>query len=168
MEEQSLLHPFPPFVFEDSRILVLGSFPSVLSRKNLFYYGNPKNRFFRILSVLYNGGKELKTVEEKKALLKEKHIALSDVIKSCRVTGSSDVSIKDAVPNDIPSLLKGTKIGRIVCNGKKSGELFKKYFPDLTDIAVFLPSTSPANAAVSLDRLVLIYGEAFSLPSRIR
>lgn len=165
MEESFLNHPFQPFVFPDSRILVLGSFPSVLSRTNRFYYGNPKNRFFLILSVLYNGGKELKSVEEKKKVLKENRIALFDVIQSCSLKGSSDASIRSAVPNDIPSLLKGTSIERIVCNGKKSGELLERFYPDLLEKTLVLPSTSPANASYSLERLVSIYREAFSFSS---
>ena len=115
----------------------------------MFFYGHPTNRFWPLLSQKY-GSKPLASIEEKKELCKTKRIALYDVIESCLVSGSSDSSITDVAPADLYGLLKGHDIKRIILNGKLAAKLFKKHFPDLLDKAVFLPSTSAANAAFSM------------------
>lgn len=146
-------HPFPPVWDTQSRILILGSFPSVLSRKNHFYYGNPQNRFWRVLATLYQCPIP-QTVSEKRALLAHTHIALWDVIASCTLHGSSDASIRNAVPNDLSPLLRSAPIHAIFTNGATADTLYRRYlFAQTGILAVRLPSTSPANAAWSLQRL---------------
>ena len=150
---QKLTHGFPPFADSDSSILILGSFPSVKSREQQFFYGHPKNRFWPVVSAVF-GKPEPKTVEEKKEFLRECHIALYDVIEECEIKASSDASIRNPVVSDLKSILAGTKVTKIFLNGKKAGQLFKRYqLPLLGEDAqyVILPSTSPANAAVSLE-----------------
>lgn len=152
-KRENILHPFPPLYDEESRILILGSFPSVKSREQAFFYGHPQNRFWKTLSAVL--GVELPvTIEEKSRMLHENHIALWDVIKSCDIIGSSDSSIKNVVPNDLTEIIKTGKIQKIYCNGAKSHEYFKKYQEKTLGMkADKLPSTSPANAACSLDKL---------------
>ena len=147
-------HPFPPLYDKNSGILILGSFPSVKSREQEFFYGHPRNRFWMTLAgVLSRPVPE--TVEEKKAFLKENHIALWDVIKSCEIRGSSDSSIKNVTPNDLSRILSDADIRRIYCNGTTSYRYFCKYQQKTLGVeAVKLPSTSPANAAYSLSRLI--------------
>lgn len=146
-------HPFEPVWDTQSRILILGSFPSVLSRKNHFYYGNPQNRFWRVLATLYQCPIP-QTVSEKRALLAHTHIALWDVIASCTLHGSSDASIRNAVPNDLSPLLHRAPIRAIFTNGATADTLYRRYlFAQTGILAVRLPSTSPANAAWSLQRL---------------
>lgn len=146
-------HPFEPVWDTQSRILILGSFPSVLSRKNHFYYGNPQNRFWRVLATLYQCPIP-QTVSEKRALLAHTHIALWDVIASCTLHGSSDASIRNAVPNDLSPLLRSAPIHAIFTNGATADTLYRRYlFAQTGILAVRLPSTSPANAAWSLQRL---------------
>ncbi len=147
-------HPFDPVWNSESRILILGSFPSVKSREQMFFYGHPRNRFWTVISELL-GAEEPITVGEKKALLSDNHIALWDVIASCDIYGSADNSIKNAVPNDIGFIIENSKIGHIFANGATADRLYKKYILPSTGIeAVRLPSTSPANAAKSVDELV--------------
>lgn len=143
-------HNIPPVFDGNSKILILGSFPSVKSRETKFFYGHPQNRFWRVLAAL-TGEEVPKTVSEKKAFLLRNGIAVWDVIKSCDITGSSDSSIKNAVPNDISAILKNADIKRIYTNGGTAYALYKKY---MGGGAVKLPSTSPANAAYSLGRLI--------------
>lgn len=147
-------HPFPPLYDENSKILILGSFPSVKSREQMFFYGHPQNRFWRVVSGVL--GKETPTtIEEKRAFLHENHIALWDVIASCDITGSSDSSIKNVVPNDLSEILKNAKIEQIFVNGKAAEKYYNKYTRDaLNRTAVCLPSTSPANAAQTLEKLI--------------
>ena len=148
------VHPIPAFVPENAEILILGSFPSVKSRETGFFYGHKQNRFWKVLASVFSD-KEPETVSEKKALLSKNKVALWDVIGSCEITGSSDASIKDAEPNDIPSLVKNTGIKKIFLNGKTSEKYYKKYVASLIEItAKALPSTSPANAAFSLGMLI--------------
>ena len=155
MEKQYITHPIPPFYKSDSEILILGSFPSVKSREEGFFYGNPFNRFWKVLSALFSGG-ELKTVEEKKAFLTENKIALFDVIISCEISGSSDSSIKNVKAADINKIISESKVKKIFLNGKTAGKLYFKYiYPETKIFAEVLPSTSPANAAYSLTKLVL-------------
>lgn len=146
-------HEIDPVYNEDSRVLILGSFPSVKSRESGFFYGHPQNRFWKVLSGILDVPLPV-TVEEKKQMLLENHIAVWDVIGSCRITGSSDSSIKDVVPNDFTEILGKSSIERIYSNGATSWSLYKKYILKETGIeALKLPSTSPANAAWNLERL---------------
>ncbi len=158
---QRLSHGFGPFVNEDSRILILGSFPSVKSREAAFFYGHPRNRFWAVLAAVC-GGETPGTLEEKHAFLRRNRIALYDVIESCSIEGSADSSIRDAVPADIGAILAAGQIeGRIFVNGGKAAALYKKLIePSLGLPATALPSTSPANAACSLDALTARWAEA--------
>lgn len=148
------VHPIPPLYDENSRILILGSFPSVKSREGRFFYHHPQNRFWKavagVLEVPAPG-----TVEEKRAMLLEHGIALWDVIASCRIVGSSDSSIRDVCPNDLNQILEAADIRRIFVNGGTAFKMYEKYCREATGReAVKLPSTSPANAAWSLERLM--------------
>ena len=146
-------HPFPPLYDADSEILILGSFPSVKSREQLFFYGHPQNRFWRILASVY-GCPIPASIEEKKAFLKANHVALWDVIASCEIVGSSDSSIKNAVANDIRPILENTNVRRIFVNGGTAKKLYDRYIlKEIGMEAVQLPSTSPANAAWSVECL---------------
>ena len=150
---QFITHPIPPFFNADSEILVLGSFPSVKSREEGFFYGNPKNRFWTVLAEVY-GESAPKTVEEKKAFLSRNKIALYDVVYSCEIAGSSDASIKNVKAADIGKILSWSKIGRIFLNGMTAEKLYDKYIYSKTGVkATVLPSTSPANAAYSKEKL---------------
>ncbi len=150
----TVLHNIPPLYDENSKILILGSFPSVKSREAQFFYGHPQNRFWRVLSALT--GEECPAVtEDKKAFLKRNGIAVWDVIKSCDITGSSDSSIKNAVPNDLSEIFETANIKKVFCNGTTSYKLYKRYMEKETGrTAELLPSTSPANAAYKLDDLI--------------
>lgn len=153
-EKESLRHPFPAVYAPDSRILILGSFPSVKSREQKFFYGHPQNRFWRVLAALL-GTEVPRSVEEKRAFLLAHRIALWDVIASCEITGSSDASIRNAVPNDLSPMLETASIRQIFTNGGAAHRLYRKYVYPLTGREdIVLPSTSPANAARSLDALV--------------
>lgn len=148
-----MFHSIPPVYNSESRILILGSFPSVRSRETGFFYGHPQNRFWKVISALFDLS-EPQSIEEKKTLLLSKKIALWDVIASCDIVGSMDNAIKNAVPNDISLILNTSGIEKIILNGKTAEKYFKKYIGSSLDIdAVCLPSTSPANAAWSLERL---------------
>lgn len=153
-------HGFGPVYDEDSCILILGSFPSVKSREQSFYYGHPQNRFWKVMAALC-GQSIPDSVDGKKKFLHEQHIALYDVIESCIIKGSSDSSIKDAEVTDLEPVLRGSCIGRrIYTNGSKAYDLYGRYTLPLTGIkAVKLPSTSPANAAFSLEKLTEIWRE---------
>ena len=153
MEEQRIVHPIPPLYGDKSTKLILGSFPSIKSREAMFFYGHPQNRFWKLLALLFD--EELPaTVEEKKKLILSHDLALWDSIKSCTITGSSDSSVKDVVPNDLSVILNNSLVTRIFCNGALSHKMYMKYIYPQTQIeAVKLPSTSPANAAYSIERL---------------
>ena len=152
-------HTLDPLFDKDSKILILGSFPSVKSREVCFYYGNKYNRFWKMLEGVYEEKIE-DNIEAKKEFLYRHGIALFDVIKSCSIDASKDTSIKDVTPNDIGYLVDHSKIKKIILNGNKANELFRKYF-DFKDLEVInLPSTSPANARTSLDELIKVYREA--------
>lgn len=153
MEYEHIVHSFEPVYDKDSEILILGTLPSVKSRENNFYYGHKQNRFWKVLATLLKEPVP-DTIEEKKAMLLAHRIALWDVIQSCDIKGSSDSSIKNVQPTDIGMILEKTNITRIYANGNKAGQLYKRYQFPVTGIeAMVLPSTSPANAAWSLDRL---------------
>lgn len=146
-------HPFPPVMDARSRILILGSFPSVASRDEGFFYGHPRNRFWPMLASIYSEEAPI-TIPDKQALLLRHRLALWDVIATCRIEGSADSSIRDAVPVDIRRVLDAAPIERILCNGALSGKLYRQHLQPLTGMeAIVLPSTSPANAAWSLLRL---------------
>lgn len=149
-----LAHTFEPVFASNSKILILGSFPSVKSRENNFYYGHPQNRFWRVIAAVFSQAVPI-TVQEKKKLLLENEIAVWDVIKSCEITGSADSTIKSVTPNDLSPVLSAADIGKIYANGKTAQSLYNKYIKKSTgiDIAV-LPSTSPANAVYSLEKLI--------------
>ena len=151
-----IIHPFKPVIFKESRVLILGSFPSVKSREVDFYYGNKNNRFFKILEVIF----EEKIGESREAkidFLKRHKIALFDVVKSCEIVGSSDSSLSVKEVNDIGKLIENTDIEKILLNGKKAFEIFQKYIKIDKVKYFYIPSSSPANASFSLDRLVFEY-----------
>ena len=149
-----IVHPIPPFYDETSKILILGSFPSVKSRESRFFYGHPQNRFWKLMVRLFNEEQLPQTVEEKAALLKRHHIAAWDSIHSCDIEGSSDSSICNVEPNDFSTIFAAADIRQVFTNGKKSHEIYTRYCLSQTGReAICLPSTSPANAAWSLDRL---------------
>ena len=149
-----IVHPFGPLYDADSTVLILGSLPSVRSREQQFFYGHPQNRFWPLLAALY-GEQAPQSVEEKRALALRCHVALWDTIYSCDIVGSSDSSIRNVVPTDLRPILEGTKVRRIFCNGRTSGLYFQKYQAKaLGREAQVLPSTSPANAAWSMERLL--------------
>jgi hypoxanthine-DNA glycosylase len=151
-----LAHPFPPLFDGESNCLILGSFPSLLSRKQAFYYGHPHNRFWPLLAAIY-GEKIPASVDEKKALILRHHLALYDVISSCVITGSSDASIRQVLPSDL-SLVKAP-IRKVILNGKTAGKLYETYQKEKLGLPyVILPSTSPANAAKSLAELEQEWG----------
>lgn len=146
-------HPFEPVWDADCRLLILGTFPSVKSRENAFYYGHPQNRFWRVLGAVYDEPVP-QTVGEKRALLLRHHIALWDVIAHCAITGSADSSIRQAAPNDLPGLMANCPIQRILLNGKTAEKIYLKYWNSLDVPWAVLPSTSPANAAWNMERLI--------------
>lgn len=155
-------HTFEPVYNENSRILILGSFPSVKSREQGFYYGHPQNRFWKVVAAICKA-EVPETIDEKKAVLLNNSIAVWDVIDSCDIKGSSDSSIRNVIPADIAGLLKKTNIRAVFANGRTAGKLYEKYIEAKTGLrARVLPSTSPANAASSLDKLIETWSEAIS------
>lgn len=159
MEYIHVNHLFAPVFNADSEILILGSFPSVKSREQNFYYGHPQNRFWKLLPRIY--GKmniKLETIDEKKEFLLENHIALWDVIKSCDIKGSSDSSIRNIEVNNLDIIIKNSNINKIILNGGKAYELYTRFFGDKNmPSAVKLPSTSPANAAWTMEKLESVW-----------
>lgn len=148
-----VIHEIPPIYNENSRVLILGSFPSVKSREGQFFYHHPQNRFWRTLAAVV-GQAVPQTIEEKKTFLLSQRIAVWDVIASCEIQGSSDSSIRNVVPNDLQRILETADIRQIFCNGATSHNLYRKYTQGVTGReAIRLPSTSPANAACSLEKL---------------
>ena len=152
-------HPFPPLYDSASRILILGSFPSIKSREGQFFYHHPQNRFWKVLAAVLEVPVP-QTIEEKSAMLHRHHIALWDVIASCEIVGSSDSSIRDVIPNDLSPIFEAADIQAVFCNGGTSYNYYKKYteasigFP-----AHKLPSTSPANAVWTLEKLTRAWSE---------
>jgi len=156
----TISHPFPPVVSPHCRTLILGSFPSVKSREQGFFYGHPQNRFWRMLAAVYSEAVPA-DIPAKKALLLRHHLALWDVIASCEITGSSDASIRHAVPVDIAQITDVAPIERVICNGALAGKLYRQYLlPQMGVEPLILPSTSPAIAAWSLDRLAQVWKDA--------
>ena len=153
IEAQRIVHPIPPLFDQNSKKLILGSFPSIKSREAMFFYGHPQNRFWRLIAMIYGEDAPLSTEEKSKLILKH-NLALWDSIKTCTITGSADSSVKDVVPNDLSVILNGSRVTEIYCNGALSYNLYMKYsFPTTGIAAQKLPSTSPANAAYSIERL---------------
>ncbi|MCH5317776.1 MAG: DNA-deoxyinosine glycosylase [Eubacterium sp.] len=147
------VHPINPLFDEHSEILILGSFPSVKSREQGFFYGHPQNRFWRIMSRIC-GEAVPASIDEKTRLILDNHFALWDVIHSCEITGSADSSIKNVQANDLSEILEKANIRQIFLNGKKAEALYNKYIKyNISIPSAVLPSTSPANASWSEDRL---------------
>lgn len=177
-QTQHIVHPFAPFYDENSAVLIVGSFPSVASRADGFYYGNVHNRFWKVLAAVFeedcrvvstgsttalndtsssfdNSSTTAMTIPEKKAFLLQHKIALYDSIRECTICGSSDSSIRDVVPADIEVIVKNSKVKKIFANGKTAAKFFEKYQSEkLCKMLEVLPSTSPANASFSLEKLV--------------
>lgn len=148
-----MIHPIPPVYDENSRVLILGSFPSVASREAAFFYGHPQNRFWRVLGAVF--GEEVPAdVPGKRAFLLAHRVALWDVIAECEVTGSADSSIRGAAANDLSPIFEAARIERVFTNGQTAHKLYSRHLSAKFGEDVCLPSTSPANAAWSLDRLV--------------
>lgn len=147
-------HPFLPLYNEHSKILILGSFPSVKSREQMFFYGHPQNRFWRVISAVFSAPLPV-DIEQKRQFLLSHGIALWDVIGSCDIVGSSDSSIKNVHPNDLSPIFGAADIQKIITNGKAAQKYYDMYTRDKVGrTAVCLPSTSPANAAWTLERLI--------------
>lgn len=150
---------FPPVFDEHSKVLILGSLPSVASRQAGFYYMNPHNRFWKVLAILFGIPFPDLSKEQKIQALLSRGVALYDVIETCEIQSSSDASIKSAKCADLSNVLKRSEIRKILLNGQKAYSLFLSFHPELAPIAKRMPSTSPANAKVSLDELARIWGE---------
>ena len=162
MKAQQVVHPFPPLFDAESRILILGSFPSIKSREQMFFYGHPQNRFWKVIAAVY--GEEVPTeIRQKKELILRNHLALWDTVGSCEITGSSDASIRNVKANDLSVILDHSRVERIFCNGKTSHACYRRYIePVLLRPAECLPSTSPANAQWSLDALTEAWKKALT------
>lgn len=147
------LHNIPPLYNKESRVLILGSFPSVKSREQAFFYGHPQNRFWQVIANIFEC-EFPSTIENKKHLILNNRLALWDVIAECELTGSSDSSIKKVVPNDISKILADSDIKAIFVNGRTAEKYYIRFTePIIGKKAIRLPSTSPANAAWSLEAL---------------
>ncbi|MCI9653633.1 MAG: DNA-deoxyinosine glycosylase [Acholeplasmatales bacterium] len=157
MEKQ---HPFMPIYNAASEILILGSLPSVESVKRGFYYMHPENRFWKVLSRIYEEDAYHMSIEDKSLFILKHHLALYDIIYSCTIKNSSDSSITNPICTNIKEVLRGMNTKKILLNGKTAYQIFIKQYPELKEIAICLPSTSSANARVSLDALTLIWKEA--------
>ena len=156
---QHITHEFEPIFDERSRILILGTLPSVKSREGQFYYHHPQNRFWKVLAKICKTEPPA-TIAEKKAMLLEHGIAIWDVVQSCDIIGSSDSSIKNVTPADLSVILRQAPVKTIFLNGGKAWDLYQKYCAGMMELpAVKLPSTSPANAAWSLEKLVTVWEE---------
>lgn len=153
-------HPFAPVVDANCHTLILGSFPSVKSRAEGFYYAHPQNRFWRMLSAVYHEPNP-ETIQEKTQLLLRHHLALWDVIASCEIEGSSDASVRQVVPVPIAQITETARITRVLCNGKLAGTLYQTHLQPILQIApLVLPSTSPANAVWTLPKLIACWQQA--------
>lgn len=154
---ERVYHTLKPVFTAESRVLILGTMPSPKSRETGFYYGHPQNRMWKVLAGVF-GDAAPSSNGEKIDFLKKHYIAMWDVLAECDINGAQDSSIKNPEPNDINIILKNSRVKNIFAAGKTAGELYKKYCLDRTGIqAVTLPSTSPANCAYSLDRLIESY-----------
>lgn len=156
-EPEVVIHPFEPIYNSSSRSLILGSFPSVISRKNDFYFSNPKNRFWKVLIEGVYLKEDGKDKESRIKFILDNNLALFDVISKCEIVSSDDSSIKKIIPNDLKSIVENSQIRNVFLNGKKAYEIYLKYFSDLDVKSYLLPSTSPANANWSYANLVKAY-----------
>lgn len=153
------VHNIPPLYDEKAKILILGSFPSVKSREGQFFYHHPQNRYWKVMAAVLQC-QAPETIEEKKQMILSHHVAMWDVIASCEIMGSSDSSIKNVIPNDIGKLLQETEIDKIYTNGGTAHKYYRKYiYKRIGKEDIVLPSTSPANAAWSLERLTEVWKE---------
>ena len=151
---QKVIHPIKPLYDNNSKILILGSFPSLKSREQMFFYGHPQNRFWRVLAAVFECDLP-QTIEQKRDLILSHNLAIWDVIASCEIEGSADSSIKNVVANDLSVIFDNADIKQIFVNGKTAEKFFNKYIKEkIGRTAICLPSTSPANAAWSLERLI--------------
>ena len=158
MEYEHIVHGFEPIFDKNSRVLILGSLPSVKSREQSFYYGHPRNRFWKVTAALCREDVP-QTIEDKTRLLLAHGIALWDVVSECDIIGSGDASLKNVIPTDIRPILEACDIRCIFVNGGAAAGIFERYQKNLTGRdAVRLPSTSPANAAYSFERLLEAWG----------
>lgn len=159
-EYTHIKHDFEPVFDSTSKILILGTLPSVKSRENNFYYGHPQNRFWKLIAALFDEKDVPETIEQKKEMLLRNHIAVWDVVLECDIIGSSDSSIRNVVPTDLSVILEKAKINKIYANGGKAYELYMKYQYEKTGRDIIkLPSTSPANAAYSLEKLIKCWSD---------
>lgn len=157
------IHPFGPVYDEHAKVLILGSFPSVKSREEMFFYAHPRNRFWKVMKAITGFEGDIGGISGKTKMLKDNHIALWDTIASCEITGSSDLSISSVVVNDLSVILNSADIKAVFCNGKTSHKLYQKYLEKITGIsAKALPSTSPANASWTLEILTGKWKEELS------
>ena len=157
--KERIRHPFPPLYDSASRILILGSFPSVKSREQRFFYGHPQNRFWKVMAAVLDEPIP-QDIPEKRQMLLSHGVALWDSIAQCDIVGSSDASIDSVVPNDLTPIFETAEIRQVFCNGKKSWEMYHKYIEPVSGIpAICLPSTSPANAAWTLEKLCSAWSE---------
>lgn len=154
---QSLSHCFGPFIPPKPKYLFLGTFPSVKSREQQFYYGHPQNHFWRLLADIFHV-EVPQGLDEKKNFLEQHHVAIYDVIESCDIIGSSDSSIKNIVPTDIETLVERHGIEKIILNGRLAEKIFRQYHPGLQ--AQYVPSSSPANASIRYDEKLTRWREA--------
>ena len=153
-QPRSLNHPFPLLYDKHSSVLILGSFPSVKAVADGYYYANPHNRFYKVLSAIFKVDFVNVDWAEKQKLLLEHKIALHDVIGYCKIVGSSDSKISDIKPSNLHQIFAHAKIGKVICNGSKAYQEYIRFFFDVGIPVVQVPSTSPANAKMSLDELV--------------
>lgn len=161
MKIRHIKHPFGPVIDKNCTVLILGSVPSVKSVEHNFYYMHPQNRFWTVMANVLNENLKGAEISERKATLIKHRVALYDSVEECDIEGSSDSKISNVIPADIPALISGTQIKRILCNGAASYANLCKYHPELVGITEKLPSTSPANAAFSIDRLIEIWRPYF-------
>lgn len=155
LAREAVVHPFGPIFDSSSKVLMLGSFPSLVSRQQNFYYANPRNRFWPVLSAVFEEDCGT-SIAERTAFLHRHHIALWDVIASCTIHASSDASIQDVQVNDIQQLIDQSQISHVYTTGSQAFHLYERYRPCTMD-AVCLPSTSPANAKMKLEDLIPYY-----------
>jgi len=149
-----IVHPFPPLYDANSKVLILGSFPSVKSREQMFFYGHKQNRFWKVISAMFESTEPC-TIEDKRSFLIEHRIALWDVISECNISGSADASIKNAHPNDLTLILKCSSVEKIYTNGNAAYKIYNRLIlPKLGIEAEVLPSSSPANASFGFERLL--------------
>lgn len=159
IKEDKRVEGLAPVYDSNTKILILGSFPSVKSREKGFYYMNPYNRFYKVLDGIFGTDLYNSDIDEKKKILKSLHIGLSDVVASCQIEGSSDSDIKDYVLSDIDEIVNNAQISKILLNGKLAYNLFTKNWKNYLNISYYLPSTSPANAIFTLDILIKFWKE---------